>query len=91
MRRLTHPGIKSPQDHLLALVLFSPDLAAFLLRNCDLAHDPLACRLDAILHILYGAAFVLFAVLIAVIWAAVRLYRRNRSARTATAIIEEDE
>ena len=72
----------------LPLLLQPPCAAAAILRNCDLARDPLACRLSAILNILYGAALVLTFVLIGVIWAAVRLYRRKR---TVPPVIEEDE
>ena len=51
-------------------------------RDCSLAHSPLACRLDAILHALYVIAIVLAVVLVAVIVVAVRLYRRKNSDRS---------
>ncbi len=59
-----------------------------LLRNCDLARDPLACRLDSILKILYGAAGVLLIVLLGVVWAAVHMYRRKR---TIPPVVGDDE
>lgn len=60
-----------------------------LLRNCQLARDPLNCHLDAILRVLYVTAFVLAVVLLVVVWAAVRLYRKNRTAKIVNAIDDE--
>ena len=53
--------------------------SAAVLRDCKTAASPLNCRLDTFLHALYLVAMLLGIVLVAVVWLAVRLYRKSKS------------
>jgi uncharacterized membrane protein YkgB len=49
--------------------------------DCSANGDSLNCRLQSVLHFLYGAAGVLALILLIVIAAAITIYQKNKSAR----------
>jgi membrane protein DedA with SNARE-associated domain len=56
---------------------------AFLVSDCSTNGDPLGCRLDSILHVLYIAAVILGLVLLVVAILAYRTYRQNKAEAAA--------
>jgi hypothetical protein len=55
----------------------------FLISDCSANGDPLGCRLDSILHVLYIAAGILGLVLLVVAVLAYRTYRQNKAEAAA--------